>query len=205
MSASYSRRKAHPPGHSTDPLSGRTAEARARKKIRSLWQAGDLFHMSTRYPRKRHAPKIDRLAGILKRGLVAPGRCEDGSVCSDLNVLVTGTSVPYDRLVFLHRFGSLSYIYTFCEPGRFAVFVDPDLPVLTPESMGRNWVLLCQDEVYVRDQVPLERLLGVVVHPADADSVRSELLDEFQRAEIPLYDYDGKVLWPPAPARRAPK
>ena len=146
---------------------------------------------------RRGAPRIDRLAGILRRGLVVPAQCSDGSVFSDLNILVTGTAVPYDRLIFLHRFGRRSYLYTICEPGRFAVFVDPTIPVLTPGAMGANWVVLCQDEVYVRDSIPLEWLLAVAVHPADADSVREELIADFQHAAVPLYDYDGNVLWPP--------
>jgi len=69
---------------------------------------------------RNEQPKIDRLAGILRNGLVAPGNCQDGTVCSDLHLLVTGASVPYDSLVFLHRMGSRSSIYTICEPGRFA-------------------------------------------------------------------------------------
>jgi hypothetical protein len=60
------------------------------------------------YPRKAKAKKIDRLAGILKNGLVAPGCCGDGSVFSDLNLTVTGCDVPHDSLVFLHRFGDVS-------------------------------------------------------------------------------------------------
>ena len=175
----------------------RWVESRARKKVRPLWQPGDLFHVSTRYRREHKAPRVDRLAGILRRGLVAPAACQDGTVCSDLHVVVTGSCVPYDSLVFLHRFGSRSHIYTLCEPGRFAVFVDSAIPVLTPEAMGPNWVLLCADEVYVPDRIALEKLTGVAVHPADAGSVMSELIAEFRRLEIPLYDYEGNVLWPP--------
>ncbi len=139
---------------------------------------------------------VDRLAGILRRGLLAPAVCPDGSVCSDLNLTVTGTEVPYDSLVFLHRFGSLSFLYTLCEPGRFAVFVASEIPVLTPEAMGPHWVVLCRDEVYVRECVTVEKLIGVALHPADAGAVKGELLGEFRRCEIPLYDYEGNVLWP---------
>lgn len=174
-----------------------SGESRARQRIRTLWQAGDLFHNSTRYPR-RSGPRVDRLAGILRSGIVAPAGCADGSVRSDLNIVVTGSSVPYDSLVFLHRFGPLSYLYTMCEPGRFAVFVDPVLPVLTPEDMGSNWVILCQDEVYVRDRVPVESLVGIAVHPADAGSLISEFSNDLRRLGLPLYDYEGHVLWPSA-------
>jgi hypothetical protein len=114
-----------------------------------------------------------------------------------LHIVVTGCSVPYDGLVFLHHFGRQSYLYTICDPGRFAVFVDPAIPVLRQEEMGRHWVVLCQDEVYVRDGIPLEKLQGIAIHPADAESILRELITDFRRAEIPLYDYDGNVLWPP--------
>ncbi|HUG94276.1 MAG TPA: hypothetical protein VML55_25830 [Planctomycetaceae bacterium] len=163
-----------------------------------IWREGVLFHVTRRYPRKPDAARVDRLAGILRHGLLAPAACDDGSVFSDLNLVVTGSSVPYDSLIFLHRFGSVSWIYTICERGRFTVFVDPQFPVLTPEAMGEHWVILSQDEVYVRDRVPLEHLRGVAIHPADADPVLAELGAEFRRAGIPLYDYDGTVLWEPA-------
>jgi hypothetical protein len=187
----HSKRKGKTPKHSVAE-----ADSAARKKLKTLWQYGDLFHATTRYPRRPTAPRIDRLAGILTKGLVAPGWCQDGSVRSDLHILVTGCSVPYDSLIFLHRYAAQSYIYTMYEPGRFAVFIDPTIPVLMAEEMGGNWVELCQDEVYVRHQVPLEKLIGIAVHPADADSVMSEFLADFQRLQLPLYDYDGTVLWP---------
>lgn len=173
-----------------------TSDARAAAKPRQIWQRGDLFHVFSRYPRKRHAPKTDRLAGILRNGIVAPGCCPDGSVCSDLTIVVTGSSVPYDRIVFLHRFGSRSHIYTVCEPGRFFAFIDPKTPVLTPRDMGRNWAILCQDEVYVRERIGVEKLVGIAVHPADADSVLDEFLPEFERLGLPLYLWDGTVIWP---------
>ena len=142
--------------------------------------------------------RVDRLAGILRNGLQAPASCPDGSVCSDLNLVVTGTPVPYDSLVFLHRFGPDSWLYTIDEPGRFSVFVDPAFPVLTPEAMGDAWAVLCQDEVYVRDRIAPEDLTGVAVHHADADSVVGAFIADFRRLGIPLFDYDGNVIWEPA-------
>jgi hypothetical protein len=143
---------------------------------------------------------VVRLAGILRNGLLAPASCPDGTVCSDLNLIVTGTAVPYDSLVFLHRFGDQSFLYTLSEPGRFSVIVDPATPVLTPEAMGADWVVLCQDEVYVRDRVAPETLTAVSVHPADAESVLRDLIDDFRRLGIPLYADDGEILWEPARA-----
>lgn len=167
-------------------------------KLRRLWQMGDLFHNTARYSHKPEASQTDRLAAILRQGLVAPGACDDGSVCSDLNIIATGLAEPYDRLVFLHRFGPQSFIYTISTPGMFTVFVDPAVPVLTQEEMGQKWVVLCRDEVYVREGVTVDKLIGVVVHPEDADSVMDEFLPDFQRLGLPLYLYDGTVLWPPA-------
>ncbi len=40
-------------------------------------------------------------------------------------------------------------------------------------------------------------VVGIVAHPADADSILAELLPDFQRSGIPLYLYDGTAVWPP--------
>jgi hypothetical protein len=58
-------------------------------------------------------------------------------------------------------------------------------------------MILCQDEVYVRDRVPVERLISVVVHPEDADSVMAACSEDLRRLAIPLYDSDGEVVWKP--------
>ena len=171
-------------------------DASDRINPRRLWQLGDLFHATERYSRKPAASHIDRLAGILRHGLVSPGACDDGTVCSDLNIIATGLSEPYDRLVFLHRFGERSWLYTISTPGRFAIFVDPTIPVLTPEELGPKWVLLCQDEVYVRERVAVEKLIALVVHPEDADAVLAEFQPDLDRLGLPLYLYDGTALWP---------
>ncbi len=198
MNDQPSVRKANAPETGAEPLPGGGPVLRAKEQRPSPWHLGALFHVSTRHPRKPHAARVDRLAGILRNGLLAPASCTDGSVCSDLNLVVTGTAVPYDSLVFLHRFGPQSFLYTLGGPARFSVFVDPAILVLTPETMGANWVVLCQDEVYVRDRIPPEELAGIAVHPADADSVVGEFVADFRRLGIPLYDYDGNVLWEPA-------
>jgi len=171
-------------------------ESRARKRVSRIWRQGSLFHNFWRYPRNPAAPRIDRLAGILKQGIVAPASCRDGSVRSDLHIVMNGASIAYDRIVFLHKFGPRSGLYTMSEPGRLTAFVDPALTVLTPQDMGRRWVILCQDEVYVREQVAVEHLTGIAVHPADAPSVLAEFLEDFQRVGIPLYLHDGTGVWP---------
>ncbi|HQU42272.1 MAG: hypothetical protein B7Z73_01330 [Planctomycetia bacterium 21-64-5] len=152
--------------------------------------------MSTRHPRKATAHRTDRLAAILRTGLLAPARSDDGSVVSDLNLTVLNCEPAYEDFVFLHRYGPQSWLYTISEPGRFVVFVDPRFPVLMPEQMGDAWPELCQDEVYVQGHVPPDGFLGVAIHPADADSVLSHLLGEFERLALPLYDYAGRIFWP---------
>jgi hypothetical protein len=198
MSDQPSARKVDTPELGAGPLPGGGPASRPKGPSPSPWQSGALFHATTRYPRKRGAARVDRLAGILRNGLLAPASCSDGSVCSDLHLVVTGTAVPYDSLVFLHRFGPESFLYTIGEPGRFFIFVDPAIPVLTPEEMGAGWVILCQDEVYVRDRIAPEDLTGVAVHPEDADSVLADLIADFRRLGIPLCDYNNRVLWEPA-------
>ncbi len=166
-----------------------------RNKLRRLWQRGDLFHNTARYSRKHRAP-TDRLAGILRHGLIAPGVCADGSVTSDLNIMAEGLAEPYDRLVFLHCFGDQSAIYTITMPGMFTVFVDPALPVITQADMGEKWVVLCRDEVYVRERVAVDKLTALVLHPQDAAAVLAEFQAEFERLQLPVYLYDGTLLWP---------
>jgi hypothetical protein len=89
-----------------------------KQRKQKLWHLGALFHCTTRYPRKRGTPRVDRLAGIL----------------------------------------------------------------------------LCQDEVYVRDRVPVDWLTAVATHPDDADVVMREFQREFDRLGIPLCDYEGNIL-----------
>jgi hypothetical protein len=180
----------------------------ATKDYIALWHNGALFHATSRYPRKPRGRKVDRLANILRNGLLAPACGREHSVCSDLNLIVTSLSAPYDSLVFLHRYGPQSAIYTFMEPARFMVFVDPAFSVLTAESMGTKWIILCQDEFYVRDCVPVEKLIGVVIHPADADSVMAACSEDLRRLGIPLYDCDGEVVGQPqqhASSRQQPR
>jgi hypothetical protein len=167
----------------------------ARAKLRKLWQHGDLFHVATRFPRKETAPRIDRLTAILRNGLIAPARSA-GEVISDLNLTVLHCEPAYDDFIFLHRYGPMSWLYTISEPGRFAVFVDPQFPVLTVQQMGDAWPELCQDEVYVRGYVPADCFLGVAIHPVEVDSVLAAVQSELERLALPLYDYDGRMLWP---------
>ena len=162
-----------------------------------LWRPGALFHVTNRYPRGDRRPRGDRLAGILRHGLLAPTTCKDGAVQPNLNITYTDAPFPYNSLVFLHRFGPQSYLYALCQRERFAVFVDPNFPVITQESLGEHWVVLCQDEVYVRDRIEFQHLTGIAIHPADAEPILSELLPDFERVGVPLFDYGGNVLWTP--------
>jgi hypothetical protein len=174
------------------------AESLAHSRIRKLWQPGDLFHNFSRFPQRRDMPRVDRLARILTKGLIAPASCDDGSVRSDLNIVVIGAPVPYDSLVFLHRFGPNSGLYLWSRPGHFTVLVEPNFPVLTPRDMGQNWMIACMDEVYVRDRIAPQYLSGLVVHSADADEVLKDFLPSLRALGIPVYLMDGTVVWPAA-------
>ena len=194
------RRKAKkPPVRPRKPAKA-AGDSPVRPVKHKVWRDGALFHNVSRYPRRPDVRHSDRLAGILKNGLVAPGLCKDGSVSSDLRLTVTGTAIPYTSLVFLHRYGPQSSIYTIYEPGRFVVFVDPSIPVITQEEMGEPWPILCMDEVYVRERVTIEQITGIAVHEADADAVRTQFAAEFERLGITLYLLNGTVLWPPPKA-----
>ena len=176
-------------------MSSSSVEA-ARQKITSLWQVGDLFHNFSRYPERADLPRIDRLAKILRRGLVPPSLDQDKDARSDLNIIVTGTDTPYDSVVFLHRCASISNLYISSRPGFFTALLDPALNVLNKDEMGKHWPVLCRDEVYVKGEIPAQRLVGLVVHPSDAKAVISEFETEINRLSIPIYKIDGVVLWP---------
>jgi hypothetical protein len=174
------------------------AESLAHSRVRQLWRLGDLFHNFSRFPQRPDMPRVDRLARILTEGLVAPASCDDDSVRSDLNIVVIGAPVPYDSLVFLHRFGQKSGIYLSSRPGHFTVLVAPGVPVLTPQEMGPNWMILCMDEVYVRDRIAPQYFEGLVVHPADVDGVLKDFLPNLRVLGVPVYLIDGTVIWPSA-------
>jgi hypothetical protein len=174
------------------------AEALAHSRVRKLWQPGDLFHNFSRFPQRPEVRRVDRLARILAEGLVAPAASGDGSVRSDLNIVVIGAPVPYDSLVFLHCFGPKSGLYLSSRPGHFTVLVEPSVPVLTPQDMGRNWMVACRDEVYVRDRIAPQYLSGLIAHPADVEKVLKKFLPKLRALGIPVYLIDGTVVWPSA-------
>ncbi|MGH7597222.1 MAG: hypothetical protein ACREOI_12775 [bacterium] len=172
------------------------AESLAHSRVGQLWQPGDLFHNFSRFPQRRDIPRVDRLARILANGLVAPASCDDGSVRSDLNIVVIGAPVPYDSLVFLHQFGPKSGLYLWSRPGHFTVLVEPSVPFLTPQDMGKHWMVACRDEVYVRDKIAPQYLSGLVIDPADVDVVLKKFLPKLKALGIPVYLMDGTVIWP---------
>jgi hypothetical protein len=171
-------------------------EILARSRVKKLWQAGELFHNFARFSHRPEMKKVDRLALILENGLVAPASCNDGTVRSDLNINVIGAPVPYDSLVFLHRFKEISGLYLWSRPDHFTVLVEQSVPFLTPKDMGKHWAMLSQDEVYVRDRIAPEHLSGLVVDHADVEEVMKKFLPRLQALGMPVYLMDGTVLWP---------
>jgi hypothetical protein len=52
------------------------------------------------------------------------------------------------------------------------------------------------------DRVPVESLIGVIVHPVDADSVMDACSAGLRRLAIALYDSEGRMLWQPTSTGR---
>ena len=177
-------------------FSDMTGVESARLKIKALWQSGDIFHNFSRYPERSDHPKVDRLALILQRGLVPPGSVKDGTIFSDLNIVVTGTETSYNDVVFLHRFGPSSGLYVSSRPGFVTVLVDSSVKVLTRDQMGEHWPCLCLDEVYAKDPIAPEKMIGIVIHESDAPDVLRQFRPDFARLALPVYTIDGLVLWP---------
>lgn len=67
---------------------------------------------------------------------------------------------------------------------------------LTPKNMGPGWIVMSMDEVYVRDRITADQLIGLVVHAGDAEAVIREFLPHLRRLGIPVYSYNGSVVWP---------
>lgn len=167
-----------------------------KSRVTPLWQPGDLFHNAQRYAQRPDGPPIDRLALILERGLVAPAACDDGTVRSDLKIVVTGAPLAYDNLVFLHRFDRHSGLYLLSQPDFFTVLVESSVRVVTPASLGPSWPVLSADEVYVETRVEPRYLRGLIIHPQDREGVLKSFQLRLHELAIPLYRLDGAVLWP---------
>jgi hypothetical protein len=175
----------------------RTAEDRARDRLTTLWQPGMLFHLFSRYPRRPGAARIDRLAAVLKRGLIPPALDAQGTVISDWRLQVTGSSRPYDSFVFLHEFGDDSILYLPQSSDTICCFVDRSAPIVRPEALLPDWDMLCRDEVYADSIISPQQLIGIAVDPEVVQAVYEELATEFHRLALPLYDFSGSVYWPP--------
>ena len=112
-------------------------------------EEGTLFHRFRRYV-KTDTERSDRLASVLERGLLAPSHDPD-RVISDLkgNFTAVGTTVPYDSVIFLHRYNSaLSARYLSLDTESVFVILKPGLAVVTPEEMPKPWIVSSRDEVY---------------------------------------------------------
>ena len=172
------------------------ASSTAFSRITELWQPGSLFHNFSRYPERVDVPRVDRLALVLEQELVAPSTSKDGAVTQNISIMVHGSSVAYDSLVFVHRLNEHSGLYLNSRPGHFTVLLEPSLAVLAPEDMGPNWPVMCDDEVYVRNPIEPHHFRGLVIHPAGAAEVLSTFLPKLEARALPVCTLDGAVLWP---------
>jgi len=156
--------------------------------LSEIWQDGTLFHLARRWAELEDGSRLDRLAGILEQGLVAPSYDPNNRILSDINIVVEGSERPYDSVVYLHRFDSgISARYVSPGIDTICIFVDPVLPILEPSDMGYAWPILCPDEIYVPGKVDLDRITGVAVSEDMADGVQTEFGPRLTELSIPLY------------------
>jgi hypothetical protein len=157
---------------------------------KELWVEGVLFHRFKRYKETPEDQTVDRLIEILRHGLIAPGCDPSGKVKSDLNISVTGTEIPYDRVVFLHRYSeelSLPYVISNDSHDTF-VFIDDRVAYLTPEEIGGSWPVISRDEVYARESISPEKIGAIAVPKPEIEKLSIEIQD----FRVPLYDLAGQ-------------
>jgi hypothetical protein len=158
---------------------------------KNLLYEGVLFHKFNRYVQNSpQDQQVDRLKEILENGLVPPGLDATGRVISDLNLEVKGTSIPYDEVVFLHKFDPhVSFPYTFIESGGAVVVLDDEkVDYKSIDHMEAGWPFMSRDEVYVHGKIPAETLGAIAVHGSEIEAVHAE----FNELSLPLYDHEGK-------------
>ena len=155
-----------------------------------LWREGVLFHRFKRFAAGAEDQSLDRLIEILKRGLISPGSDLSGRIKSDLNISVTGTETPYDRVVFLHRYSKeFSHPYIISrDPQSIFAFIDDSVTYLTPEEMEDGWPVMSRDEVYVMGSIPPKSIGAIAVHAEIIEEVSAET----QEFGVPLYDLTGR-------------
>lgn len=169
-----------------------TPEDKARSRVVNPWQDGTLFHNFERFPRKQE--EMDRLDSILRNGVIPPGLDTTGSVLPDFNIIV-GDISKYNRVVFLHRFSTVSWVYIPSRENMLTVFVDKDTPVLTPQDMGTSWPVTSLDEVYYDGIIFPENIAGIAT-TSDLDFIMESFGQRLQELGIPLYKMTGEVFWP---------
>jgi len=157
-----------------------------------IWTEGTLFHLTSRWPQKYESSRADRLVSILELGLISPGLDPQNPIAiSDINITVEGSHIPYDSVVYLHRFALPHSIYYLPRhDDTLCFFVDSEIPVWEPKDMGYAWPIICQDEVYVPNQIPRERITGLAISIGAFDIVRSEYGESIAASNIPLYTFD---------------
>lgn len=178
-----------------EEVTSENGENLVRSRVMQLWKPGNLFFNTSRYSRKKGYEHIDRLAEILRKGLIPPALDMEGTVVSDLNITVIGAKYNYSEVVFLHLFGDNSYLYIPFQDDKLCFFVDPETKFIT-NGADIRWPLLCIDEVYVPRIIEPKELIGIAVAPNTLKDVYNQFHQDFKRLSLPLYDFSGKVFWP---------
>ncbi len=163
-----------------------TPEDLARQKVMELWKDGNLFCNFAGHPPalgKNAMPSLYRLLQILNEGL------------SPTSLLGCG-GVPADGTIHLRRYrGSESHLHK--TPLDIYVFIDSDLPVSENEGMTPNWTQSSPDEVYWRGMILPDQIRGIAAHWAVASAAIYPIIQpKLREHAIPLYNLEGKLIWP---------
>ena len=166
-----------------------TPEDKARSRIMPLWQDGNLFHNTKRFPKGLEG--VDRLDSILQNGLIPPGMDATDEVFSELHIQgIEG----YDKVVFLHRFSERSLFYRPTSDDFITFFLERDIPVLSRRDIP-SWPILSFDEVYYEGIVSPNHIIGIS-SSGDLGKIVESFHSRLTELGIPVYNMAGKAFWP---------
>ncbi len=160
------------------------------------YKTGVLCHSFNRYCSNLSKARIDRLEGILKRGIIAPNYDDSGEVVQNGNNSIIGAKDSCQDVVFVHRFDR--YATGIFSNGQTVVLIlDEKLEVLDPKDMGPGWLAGSQSEVYVRNFIPPERIKAVIFASGMIEDTVKKHKPRLKELGITVYCSNGECYWSP--------
>ena len=159
-----------------------------REGAAPLFTEGTLFHRFRRFIIIDGNP-VDRLPAVLEHGLVAPAKDTLRRVVSDMagRLTVVGTTLPYDSVVFLHRYiPGVSHRYIFNDGKSALVTLEPDVPFKNAKQMGEAWPVMCMDEVYSLDSIPSKKFDSLLLPDSQLENVETEMSELLEASGVEL-------------------